>query len=188
MTARRVIAEPHAARTATIATQQIRRDPRLVEKDVVRAHRAASARPASGAGPPRRQGAAVRRRVPFFLTVKPSRSSRHSVLSAAVVGNASRNSASVASGCAVISATNGPLPRRSTRRAKLGLLPRRRSRPSRDGAAPSDGPRRGSPRISPRRFRHHPASQSRNTRDRKIHRVRGHGTSRRENYHGRHNT
>ena len=45
----------------------------------------------------RAQDAAVRRRVPFFLTVNPNRPiARHSVLSPAAVGSAVRNSASVA--------------------------------------------------------------------------------------------
>ena len=72
----------------------------------IAAHRAAAASRATGAAPPPRQAGVVRRRVPFFLTVNPNRPmARQSVLSAAVVGSASRNSASVASGCAVISAT-----------------------------------------------------------------------------------
>ena len=61
--------------------------------------RAAAATSATGGAPRRHQAGVVRRRVPFFLTVKPKRSIvRHSVLRAAVVGNASRNSVNVASG------------------------------------------------------------------------------------------
>src|SRR5439155_6831977 len=78
------------------------------------AHRAAAGSRATGAGRPPHQGVAARRRVRFFLTVTPNRSiSNQSVLSAALVGSASRNSAKVASGRAVISAA-----RRSSRPAK----------------------------------------------------------------------
>ena len=75
------------------SSRRIRRERRTA------GHRVAAAPLASGGGPRRRQGDAVRRRVRFFDRESPKRPIvRDSVLSAAVMGNASRNSANVASG------------------------------------------------------------------------------------------
>ena len=71
------------------------------------ASRGGAATGATTDGPSPRQAGVVRRRAPFFLTVSCKRSiARQRVLNAAAVGRASRNSASVASGWAVMSAAN----------------------------------------------------------------------------------
>ena len=114
-------------------------------------HRGAAAPRATADAQRRRRAGVVRRRVPFFLTVRPSRSiSRHSVLRAAVVCNASRSSANVASGRAAISARQPILLAGQDPRPKLGLLTWRDSSRFRGGAAPTDGPMRGLPRTSRR--------------------------------------
>jgi hypothetical protein len=106
MAAGRVIAEPQPSRTAPIAAQQVGGDPRFVDEDI-----AAGVVDREQVVPPPARGGDVRAPlfvgVYRFLTVTPSRSiSRQSVLSAADVRSASRSSASVASGRAMISAAN----------------------------------------------------------------------------------
>ena len=98
------IAKPQAARAATVPSEQIRGDAGLVEKDVVSgiAQRLDRLPVAPRC---RHVSASLFVGVHRFFTVKPKRPIvRHSVVNAAVVGNASRNSANVASGRAVINA------------------------------------------------------------------------------------
>ena len=73
VTARRVIAEPQAARAPPVPAEQIGRDAGFIEEEVLARIAQRLASPATGAAPRRRQAGVARRRVPFFLTVKPKR-------------------------------------------------------------------------------------------------------------------
>ena len=95
--ARRVIVEARAARTAAIAAEQIRRHAAFIQKHVV-THVAQRLRVLPLASRSGDVSATLFVRVYGFLTAGPNRSmARHSVLSAAVVGSCSRNSAKVVS-------------------------------------------------------------------------------------------
>jgi len=99
--------EARPARIAAIPAQQIRGDAALIQKDVL--PDVAERLPVPPLAPRRRdiRPALLVGVYRFFLTVSPSRSIvRHSVLSAARVGSACCNSASVASGRAVIKLTS----------------------------------------------------------------------------------
>ena len=98
--------EARPARIAAIPAQQIRGDAALIQKDVL--PDVAERLPVPPLAPRRRDiRPALLVGLYRFLTVSPSRSIvRHSVLSAARVGSACCNSASVASGRAVIKLTS----------------------------------------------------------------------------------
>ena len=113
------------------------------------AHRGAAASRASAGAPRRRQAGVVRRRVRFFLTVKPNRSiSSHSVLSAAVVGRASRNSASVRIRPGGDQRGQPLPPGPPTPAIETSFAGAARSIPFRVDAGRADAPRPGSPRTS----------------------------------------
>jgi hypothetical protein len=127
VTAGRVVPEAGAAQAAAVPAQQIRRDAAFTPETQIAARCGAAATSATAAGLWRHEGAAARRRVPFFLRVNPKRSTvRHNVLRAAVVGTASLNSVNVASGRARISAANrSSSPALRTRRRNFVLCARR---------------------------------------------------------------
>ena len=116
----------------TAATDRWRRHTHRETRTVAR--RGAAATFATGGAPPRHQAGVVRRRGRLFLTVNCNRSmARQSVLNAAEVGSASRSSASVASGRAVIRASSrASWSADNTRRRNAHLLAGR----DRSGLAP----------------------------------------------------
>ena len=95
----------------------------------------------------------------------------------------SRNSASVASGWPD-QRTSRHLPH-ARRRGQIWFVSAARSSRSRAAAAPGDRPKPDSPQTAPPRLRLHPAIPGPQHPLPKIQRIRGHGTSLREKYHGR---